>query len=142
MTALLLEWDHRRNTAENNFPDNTKLRSHKRIHWLCTKCPARQEHSWSAPPYRRTRSNKSGCAVCAGHVACKCNSLQALCPDIAADWDNNKNKGQPNDYSARSNRMAWWFSPQRGSWQQTVNSRTMGYMQKLQLEQQRQSWPS
>ena len=135
VTALLSEWDHRRNAAENNVPDNTKLRSHKPIHWLCKQCPAGQEHRWSAPPYSQTDKLKSGCPVCAGHVACKCNSLQALCPDIAADWDDNKNEGQPSDYSARSTRLAWWFSPERGSWQQTVNSRTTGYMKRLYLEQ-------
>ena len=69
---LQAEWDHRRNSHLNNFPDNTTLRSHKPIYWLCKQCPAGQEHSWSAPPYRRTGSIKSGCAVCAGHVACRC----------------------------------------------------------------------
>ena len=122
--ALLGEWDHMRNAAKSYFPHNTRLRSHKKIDWLCTKCPAGQEHRWSAQPRHRTSHHKTGCPVCAGKAACKCNSLQALYPAIAAEWDYSKNKGQPSGYPASSNYLAWWSSPQRGSWQQTITSRT------------------
>ena len=33
--ALLGEWDYMRNAANNNFPHNTRLRSHKKINWPC-----------------------------------------------------------------------------------------------------------
>ena len=82
---LLKEWEHKRNAACGNHPHNTKLRSAKQIFWLCNKCPAGQEHSWLAQP--RSRTSYHGCPICAGHVACRCNSLQALFPDIAAEWD-------------------------------------------------------
>ncbi|KAL3158562.1 hypothetical protein ABBQ38_010781 [Trebouxia sp. C0009 RCD-2024] len=51
---LLADWDHRRNAAQGHFPDNIRLRSQKQISWLCTKCPAGQEHSWSATPANRS----------------------------------------------------------------------------------------
>ena len=47
---LLEEWDHKRNEACGSYPHNTTLRSQKQIFWLCVKCPAGQEHSWSATP--------------------------------------------------------------------------------------------
>ena len=121
---LLAEWDHTRNEACGNYPHNTKLRSGKHIFWLCTKCPARQEHSWSAAPDSRTARNQSGCPMCAGRVACRCNSLQALFPAIAAEWDYDRNKGHPGDYTARSHHLAWWYTPERGSWQHSINTRT------------------
>ena len=124
--ALLEEWDYMRNAAKNNFPHNTRLRSAKQIDWLCTKCPAGQQHSWSAQPFQRTGQSKSGCPICAGQVACRCNSLQALYPAIAAEWDNSNSKGQPSEYPASSHYLAWWSSPQHASWQQTINSRTNG----------------
>ena len=129
--ALLGEWDHIRNAAKNSFPHNTRLRSAKQINWLCTKCPAGQEHSWSAQPCDRTSHNKTGCPSCAGRAACKCNSLQALYPDVAAEWDYSKNKGQPSEYPASSGYLAWWSSPQRGSWQQTISSRTSVVHQRI-----------
>ena len=122
--ALLAQWDHEQNAAENKHPHHVTLCSNKQIHWLCTKCSAGQKHRWSSQPYHRTGKSKTGCPVCAGKVACRCNSLQALYPDMAAEWDHHKNEGQPSDYSASSGHLAWWCNPQRGSWQQTITSRT------------------
>ncbi|KAL3140398.1 hypothetical protein ABBQ38_004658 [Trebouxia sp. C0009 RCD-2024] len=123
---LLVEWDHERNAARGNSPDNTKLKSAKQIFWVCTKCPAGQEHSWSTQPCDRTSRRQTGCPYCAGMNACRCNSLQALYPDTAAEWDHGKNHSQPSDYPASSAYLAWWCSPQRGTWQATINSRTTG----------------
>ncbi|KAL3130458.1 hypothetical protein ABBQ38_008279 [Trebouxia sp. C0009 RCD-2024] len=121
---LLAEWDHERNAAQGNYPDKVRLKSHKQIFWLCAKCPVGQEHSWSAQPTSRTCRGKTGCPYCAGKAACRCNSLQALYPDIAAEWDHVRNKGQPSDHTAGTRYLAWWLSRQRGSWQQTVLART------------------
>ena len=105
--VLLAQWDHSRNAILGHFPDQIRLKSSKKIFWLCSKCPAKQEHSWSARPYNRSSCRKSGCPYCAGNAACQCNSLQALCPSIAIEWDHGKNKGQPRDYTAGSTHLAW-----------------------------------
>ena len=139
--ACLAEWDHERNAAQGNFPHNTRLQSGKQIFWLCTKCPAGQQHSWSAAPSDRTARSKTGCPCCAGKAVCECNSLQALYPDIAAEWDHAKNESQLSKHTAGSSYLAWWFTPQRGSWQQRIDSRTCGVQQKtarLKRIQQRQ----
>ncbi|KAL3140158.1 hypothetical protein ABBQ38_004435 [Trebouxia sp. C0009 RCD-2024] len=139
---LLAEWDHKQNAAQGHFPDKIRLKSHKQIFWFCTKCPAGQQHRWSAVPYDRTGRVKPGCPFCSGRTACGCNSLQARYPDIAAEWDPTKKQGQPSDYPAGSTFVAWWSSRQRGSWQQTIHSRT-GYVQRkatrLRRIQERQS---
>ena len=122
--VLLAQWDHARNAEQGHFPDKVTLRSSKQIFWLCNKCPAGQQHSWSAPPHLRSSRIKPGCPFCAGKAACQCNSLQALHPDTAAEWDYAKNQSQPSDYTTGSHYMAWWYTPERGSWQQTINSRT------------------
>ena len=121
---LLAEWDHERNAAEGHFPDNIRLKSNKHIYWLCNKCPAGQEHSWAAWPKGRTGRTESGCPCCAGHAACKCNSLQSLYSDIAAEWDHGNNKGQPSEHAAYSHHVARCSNPQCGSWQQSIASRT------------------
>ncbi|KAL3153706.1 hypothetical protein ABBQ32_013303 [Trebouxia sp. C0010 RCD-2024] len=141
---LLAEWDHKRNAARGNSPDNTKLHSSKHIFWLCTKCPAGQEHSWPAQPYHRNSRWPTGCPYCAGMNACRCNSLQALYPDTAAEWDHGKNHSQPSNHPGGSRSPAWWFTPQRGSWQQTICSRTTQVQQKtamLKRIQERQNSP-
>ncbi|KAL3152657.1 hypothetical protein ABBQ38_012255 [Trebouxia sp. C0009 RCD-2024] len=139
---LLAEWDHQRNAAQGHYPDNIRLRSQKQISWLCNKCPAGQEHSWCAQPYSRTGRFKAGCPYCAGMSACKCNSLQALYFETAAEWDYSRNQGQPSDYPASSGYLAWWCNPQHGSWQQSINARTNQVHQKtarLRRIQQRQN---
>ncbi|KAL3152663.1 hypothetical protein ABBQ38_012260 [Trebouxia sp. C0009 RCD-2024] len=127
---LLGEWDHKRNAAQGHYPDKITLKSNKQIFWLCAKCPAGQEHGWSAQPFNRTGRVKAGCPFCAGWSACRCNSLQALYPETATEWDYSENQGQPSHHPASSHHLAWWFSPQRGSWQQTINSRTSVVQQK------------
>ena len=121
--AVLEGWDHERNPLQGNFPHNITLRSTKRIFWLCNKCPAGQQHSWFAKPLHRTLL-KTGCPFCAGRRACRCNSLQELYPAIAAEWRYAKNEGRPEDHTAGSHFMAWWSTPQRGSWQQSIHART------------------
>ncbi|KAL3153715.1 hypothetical protein ABBQ32_013311 [Trebouxia sp. C0010 RCD-2024] len=76
------------------------------------------------------------------HSNQKCKSLQALYFDTAAGWDHGKNHSQPSDHPASSNYLAWWSSPQLGSWQQTIHSRTNQVQQKtarLKRIQERQS---
>ena len=139
--ACLAEWDHERNPPQRNFPHNITLQSNKQIFWLCTKCPAGQEHSWSAQPNCRTGRSKTGCPFCAGRAVCKRNSLPSLYPDIAAEWDYPNNTKQPGDYTASSTSVAWWSSPQHGTWQQRIDSRTNGVHQRtarLKRIQQRQ----
>ena len=142
---LLAEWDHARNAFCAHFPEKIRLRSQKQIFWLCNKCPAGQQHSWPATPAHRTGRHETGCPFCVGRAACQCNSLQALFPSIAAEWDYGKNKYQPSDYPASSSSLAWWVSPQRGSWQQTITRRTSNIQQKAvtsKRAQQRLSPPS
>ncbi len=126
---LLAEWDHKQNAAWGQYPDKITLRSNKQIFWLCTNCPAGQKHSWSARPNEQS-SRKTGCPFCAGQAACRCNSLQTLYPDTAAEWDYKQNQDRPGDYPASSHHLVWWSNPQRGSWQQTINSCTSQVQQK------------
>ena len=121
---LLTEWDHPRNAALDMFPDNTTPGSGKKVFWLCPNCPAGQEHSYAAPPFSRTKRRASGCPICAGQKACKCNSLHTHYPHLASEWDFAKNEGTPDDHTAHSHYMAWWTSAKRGTWQQSIDGRT------------------
>ena len=121
---LLAEWDHRRNAEAGHFPDKITLGSNKQIFWLCPNCPAGQQHSYSAQPCMRTRRHRpSGCPQCAGHKACKCNSLGTHYPDLALQWDYSKNEGTPEDHTAHSVVVVWWLSEQGISWQQSIDER-------------------
>lgn len=122
---LLEEWDHPRNALEGIFPNKITLGSKKQVHWVCNKCPAGEQHCWKAVASHRTRPNRpSGCPYCTGKAVCKCNSLQTLFPQIAAEWHPTKNAKTPCDYVRFSTSKAWWYNARRGSWEQSIDRRT------------------
>ena len=120
---LLKDWDTEANAKEGLFPDKLTLGSHKRVHWVCHKCPLGVMHKYVSRVNSRALLG-SGCSCCGGRTACKCNSLPSLYPYIAQEWDYSKNDGKPCDYAARSHAIVWWKSRDLRSWQQSVNSRT------------------
>ena len=127
--ACLAQWDYERNNEECFYPDVVTLGSGKLVHWICSCCPRGQPHRWTAMPITRI-SNDSGCAVCAGKEACACNSLEALFPSVAVEFDVDKNGFAPSEITAQSHKEVWWRNAKRGSWRQTPNVRT-AYLHKL-----------
>ncbi|KAL3143782.1 hypothetical protein ABBQ32_003611 [Trebouxia sp. C0010 RCD-2024] len=119
----LAEWDHERNETEGIFSHKVTLGSGKLVHWICLRCPRGQPHRWTAQPLKRI-SNGTGCAVCAGKQACVCNSLESLVPSVAAEFDVDKNDFAPSEVTAQSHKEVWWRNAERGSWRQTISSRT------------------
>ena len=130
---LLGDWDYEANAKDSLLPEKVSLRSNKLVHWVCQKCPRGCLHKYQATPCNRT-ANKSGCPCCSGLKACKCNSLQSLFPDIASEWDHERNEKIPADYSARSAAVVWWRSAKRGSWQQRIYERTTTYRRQSQKQ--------
>ena len=121
--ACLAEWDYMRNNEEGLQPDAITLGSGKLLHWICSCCPRGQPHRWTASPNSRI-GNGSGCPVCAGLQACACNSLAALFPNMAGEFDQDKNGFAPSEIAAQSHKEVWWRNDKRGSWRQRVDSRT------------------
>ncbi len=119
--ALLQQWDHDRNRKNGNFPDNTTLQSCKLIWWQCQECPRGKVHSWQARTDSRTSCKKpTGCPCCAGHQLCDCNSLETVCPDIAADFDVERNGVTAAEVTSSAGAKFSWLSdglePRSGLW--------------------------
>ncbi len=123
--ALLEQWDHDRNGENGNFPANTTLQSHKLIWWHCHACPKSKEHSWQARASNRTSGKLlSGCPFCAGHKVCKCNSLESVCPDIAADFDVEQNGVSAAEVTNSTSTKYSWLSDEPGAKKRSVYQRT------------------
>ena len=123
--ALLQQWDHDRNRENGNFPDSTSLRSNKLIWWQCQKCPRGKVHSWQAQAANRTSLKKpTGCPCCAGHQLCECNSLETVCPDIAADFDVEKNGVSAAEVTSSATTKYSWLSDAPGAKKRSINKRT------------------
>ena len=137
--ALLQQWDHDRNRESGNYPDNTTLQSSKLIWWQCQECPKGKVHSWQAQACNRTSSkNSTGCPCCVGHKVCECNSLETVCPDIAADFDVEKNGVSAAEVTSSSSTRYSWLSDQPGAKKRSVNQRT-SYTRKNRISDARRS---
>ena len=124
--ALLEQWDHDRNTKNGSFPNNTTLQSRKLIWWHCQECPKGKVHSWQALAYTRTQqgAKPAGCPFCVGQKLCECNSLETVCPDIAADFDTKKNGVSPTEVTSSATTEYSWLSDQPGAKKRSVAQRT------------------
>jgi hypothetical protein len=95
--ALAREWCGEKNLRSEEVPPNSG-----RIVWW--RCPATPPHTWQAAVRIRVQRGY-GCPTCRRRAA----SLAALYPDLAAQWDPEKNGAlRPEDVPAKTIRKAWW----------------------------------
>ena len=136
--ALLEQWDHDRNRESGNFPDNTTLQSSKLIWWQCQECPKGKVHSWQAKASMRTSQKRpTGCPCCAGRQLCECNSLKTVCPDIAADFDVEKNGVSAAEVTSAASTKYSWLSDVPGAKKRSVGQRTRHTRKKFNTDARR-----
>lgn len=85
-----------------------------------------RRHEWEATINNRTHGN--GCPYCSGRFIVKGkNDLQTVNPDLAKEWNYEKNNGlTPVDVTANSNKKAWWKCRKGHEWQATIANRNHG----------------
>ena len=93
-SACLAEWDYKHNNGEGFYPDHSWQQQAGAL--ICSCCPRGQPHCWRAMPNTRI-SHDTGCAVCAGQQSCVCNSLEALFPSFAAEFNVDKTGFAPSE---------------------------------------------
>ncbi len=113
---LLKEWDYSKNIIT---PKEIKAGSGIKVWWRCSL-----GHSWSASPNHRTKGR--GCPICANKVVLLgYNDLTTLKPNIASEWDYEKNgEKTPANYTVRSGERVWWKCKRNHSWEAVIASRT------------------
>lgn len=116
---LLAQWNDLKNRPLT--PENTTRGSSRKVWWICEK-----GHQWEATPYSRVSQN-TNCPICVGkQIVSGENDLQTLYPEIAEEWDADRNMGlSPQSISAYTHRKAWWKCRScGGKWLAIVKSRT------------------
>ena len=93
--------------------------------WRCSVNP---EHIWDATPNHRTsKTNPTGCSNCPGLKVLPAKSLAAVHPDIAAEWDPERNGSlRPDQFAPTSDHQACWICPNGHRWNARVDHR-IGY---------------
>ena len=100
-------------------PRDVRPGSHKKVWWRCER-----GHEWQA--IIAARANGEGCPVCAGRVVIPGeNDLASQFPEIAAQWDRERNDELTAEtVSPYSSRKVWWRCRLGHSWQAAVSART------------------
>ena len=99
-------------------PDQVLPGSHRLVWWLCKK-----GHEWQTTPAKR-HLRGDGCPYCSGHRASAENCLAATHPEIAKEWDEEKNAPlTPQDVTPGSRKRVWWKCKKGHTWQSTVDGR-------------------
>ncbi len=109
-------WD-----TDNNMllPTQITAGSHKNVWWKCSK-----GHSYRIPVFRRTSGGD--CPICRGkQVLVGYNDLKSQLPEVALDWDYDKNGDlKPEDVTVGCGKKVWWKCHTCGyEWNQYVYTR-------------------
>lgn len=112
---LCKEWDYDRNNKNpKQYTPNTK----SYVWWKC-----KNGHSWRASIIDRNKGG-NGCPYCSGFLPTAENNLFVKNPLLSMQWDYEKNKKLPMDYTPFSNKKVWWVCPKCGrKWEAQINDR-------------------
>ena len=126
---LIVEWDTEKNG--NLTPYNTVASSHKRVWWKCVKCG----YEWETDPASRYSKHRgTGCPRCGQEKVNEAmqsrnliageTDLATVYPEIAAQWNYERNESLPSEYTVSSNKSVWWKCKEGHEWQAKIASRT------------------
>ena len=114
------EWHPTKNFEKE--PKDFAQFSGKKVWWKCENGP---DHEWEAVIARRSRDQNS-CPYCSGLKVSITNNLELNAPEIAKQFDLEKNHPKlPSDFSTGSNESVWWKCdiPEHRGWQAPIAAR-------------------
>jgi len=112
------EWDYEKNDLD---PNQITSGSAKKVWWLCS-----EGHSYKSAINSRTPPTSSGCPFCSGRKAGYGNNLLNTHPNLAKEWDCEKNEIKPDEVTSGSAKKVWWFCKEGHSYFSSIKDRTKG----------------
>jgi len=106
---LLKEWDYEQNRNIN--PKEVPPGSGKKVWWRCT-----EGHIWQDKIINRYKNETGSCPTC--------SSLGYKRPDLAAQWNINKNRESVYKISPGAHKTAWWKCEEGHEWKERIDFRT------------------
>lgn len=118
-STLAKEWNYEKNNGLT--PEAVLPNSGKKVWWRCSK-----GHEWQATIGHRNQGK--GCPYCAHRSVIKGeNDLQTVNPNLAIEWNYDKNNGlTPEDVLPNSNRKVWWKCSKGHEWEASIDNRSKG----------------
>jgi len=114
---LLKEWNYEKNAIK---PIEISKGSNKKVWWICAR-----NHEWKESSANRI--NGRGCPFCSNHQVLEgYNDLKTTSPELAKEWNYEKNTIKPTEITKGSNKKVWWKCPLGHEWEAIVCSRSRG----------------
>lgn len=119
---LMSKYDFEKNNALGIDVNSITARTSRKVWWKCATCG----NSWFATVASQNDRIKHGCPYCSGRLVVKGKTdLLSQFPNIADEWDFEKNEIGPDEVSRSSSVKYWWKCKECGhTWKQTVANRT------------------
>ena len=116
---LLKEWDYEKNREQGYVPEKfSKGSSKNKVWWKCSL-----GHSWAT--FISSRIRGDGCPYCANkRVWIGFNDLESRYPEIAREWDYEKNDDSPLDIVFGADKKVFWKCSLGHCWQASPKRRT------------------
>jgi len=113
---LAMEWNNEKNGDLK--PDMVVANNSRKVWWKCKK-----GHEWESSIINRNRG--TGCPFCASQQVLKgYNDLVTINPELAKEWNNEKNGDlKPDMVVANSSKKVWWKCNKGHEWQAVISSR-------------------
>ncbi len=121
---LMREWDYEENDKLGLDPNKLTAGSGKKALWICKK---NTNHKWVAVIAKRNQGR--GCPYCAGKKVCVDNCLETNYPEIAQEWNSEKNeKLTSKEITCGSSKKIWWecLKNHNHKWKTSVKHRVNG----------------
>jgi hypothetical protein len=117
---LAKEWHPIKNIKLTPF--NVTASSNKLVWWRCSKNP---QHEWRIKVNAR---KYNGCPYCAGQLPSEDYNLLVNNPELCEEWDYNKNKKLPNEYTPCTHQKVWWKCKDcNHEWEASISTRNGSY---------------
>lgn len=120
---IAMQWHPTKNGCLT--PSDFSYGSSQKVWW---ECLSDKSHEWQATITERTQRNKDKCPICTKSRFFESNSLQAIHPEIAAQWHPTKNGPlRANQVPRASSKKVWWQCPNNPEhgWEAIIKNRTV-----------------
>ena len=116
---LAKEWSSRN---INITPYDVTPYTNKKVWWNCINNP---KHEWFATIGHRSSGEQ--CPYCNGTYPSEDYNLLVCNPELCKEWDFERNKNNPNDFTPKSSKFAWWKCYECGNkWYACIGNRAGG----------------
>lgn len=117
--TMLQEWDYELNEI---LPTEVLGHSNKVVYWKCSR-----GHHYKAMINDRTKQNATGCPYCANQkVLFGYNDLQTMYPELAKEYDTEKNIIAKEEIYGKSTKKVWWICAKGHSYEARISDRVRG----------------